>query len=195
LRYAGQLKEAQQECDTALALDPGNYQYRSCARAFFLDGNYKRSVEYLALDTGSNYSQRNEVEMLLRQGKETEALEIAHALTENSAVRNSGMRLVDACLRGRPESEVEALSREAQSFAVPDPEMRYAVADYQAFCGRQEAAMTLLRQAVQGRFCPYTAMDSDPLFEPLRHTTEFQEIRSAAVDCQNKFLAYRSQHH
>jgi hypothetical protein len=29
----------------------------------------------------------------------------------------------------------------------------------------------------------------------LRHTTEFQEIRSAAVDCQNKFLAYRSQHH
>jgi serine/threonine protein kinase/thioredoxin-like negative regulator of GroEL len=195
LRYAGQLKEAQQECDTALALDPGNYQYRSCARAFFLDGNFQRALEYLALDTGSNYSQRNEVEMLLRQGKKTEALEIAHALTENSAVRNSGMRLVDACLRGRPESEVEALSREAQSFAVPDPEMRYAVADYQAFCGRQEAALTLLRQAVQGRFCAYTAMDSDLLFEPLRHTKEFQEIRSAAVDCQNKFLAYRSQHH
>jgi tetratricopeptide (TPR) repeat protein len=195
LRYAGQLKEAQQECDTALALDPGNYQYRSCARAFFLDGNFQRALEYLALDTGSNYSQRNEVEMLLRQGKKTQALEIAHALTEDSAVRNSGMRLVDACLRGRPESEVEALSREAQSFAVPDPEMRYAVADYQAFCGRQEAALTLLRQAVQGRFCPYTAMDSDPLFEPLRHTAEFQQIRSTAVDCQNKFLAYRSQHH
>jgi hypothetical protein len=96
---------------------------------------------------------------------------------------------------GDPNQRLQALSREAQSFAVPDPEMRYAVADYQAFCGRQEEALTLLRQAVQGRFCPYTAMDSDPLFDSLRHRTEFQEIRSAAVDCQNKFLAYRSQHH
>ena len=195
LRYAGLLKEAQQECDTALALDPGNYQYRSCARAFFLDGNFQRGLEYLALDAGSNYSQRNEVEILLRQGKKNEALEIAHAFTENSSVRYSGMRLLDACLQGRPESEIEALSKDAETFAVPDPEMRYAVSDYQAFCGRREAALTLLRQAVQGRFCPYTAMDSDPLFEPLRHSAEFQEIRSAAVDCQNKFLAYRSQHH
>jgi eukaryotic-like serine/threonine-protein kinase len=194
LRYAGLLKEAQQECDTALALDPGNYQFRSCARAFLLDGNFQRALEYLALDAGSNYSQRNEVEMFLRQGKRAEALEVAHALTKNSSVRNSGMRLVDGCLRGRPESEIEALSREAQSFAVPDPEMLYAVADYQAFCGRQEAALTLLRQAVQGRYCPYTAMDSDPLLEPLRHIGEFQEIRSAAIDCQNKFVAYRNQH-
>lgn len=190
LRYAGLLKEAQRECDTALALDPGNYEYRSCARAFSLDGNCQRALEYLALDTGSNYSKRNEVEILLRQGKKTEALEVAHSLTENS-----GMRLVHACLLGRPESEIEALSKDAQSFAVSDPEMRYAMADYQAFCGRHEAALALLRQAVQGRFCPYTAMDSDPLFEPLRHTAEFQQIRSTAVDCQNKFLAYRSQHH
>jgi len=190
LRYSGLLKEAQRECDTALALDPGNYEYRSCARAFSLDGNFQRALEYLALDTGSNYSKRNEVEIFLRQGKKTEALEVAHSLTENS-----GMRLVDACLRERPESEIEALSKDAQSFAVSDPEMRYAMADYQAFCGRHEAALALLRQAVQGGFCSYTAMDSDPLFEPLRHTAEFQQIRSTAVDCQNKFLAYRSQHH
>jgi tetratricopeptide (TPR) repeat protein len=195
LRYAGLLKDAQRECDTALALDPGNYDFRSCARAFSLDGNYKRAMEYLALDNGSNYSNRNVVEILLRQGKKTEALEITQALTENSATRNTSMRLVDACLRGRPESEIEALSKDAQSFEVSDPEIRYATADYQAFCGRSQAALALLHQAVQGRFCPYTAMDSDPLFEPLRHTAEFQEIRSAAVDCQNKFLAYRSQHH
>ena len=39
LRYAGLLKEAQRECDTALALDPGNYQFRSCAVVFYRDGN------------------------------------------------------------------------------------------------------------------------------------------------------------
>lgn len=188
LRYAGLLKEAQRECDTALALDPGNYDFRSCARAFSLDGNYQRAREYLALDAGSDYSKLNEVEILLRQGRKAEALEIAHALTANS------MRLVDACLGGRPEPEIAALSKEALSFAVSDPEIRYAEADYQASCGRHEAALTVLRQAVQGRFCPYTAMDSDPLFAPLRDTAEFREIRSAAVDCQNKFLTYRNQH-
>jgi hypothetical protein len=188
LRYAGLLKEAQRECDTALALDPGNYQYRSCARAFSLDGNFQRAGEYLALDAGSDYSKRNEVEILLRQGRKTEALEVAHL------AESSGMRLVEACLRGRPESEIETRSKDARSFAVSDPEMRYAVADYQAFCGRNEAALALLRQAVQGRYCPYTAMDSDPLLAPLRDTAEFREIRSAAVDCQNKFLTYRNQH-
>jgi TolB-like protein len=188
LRYAGLLKEAQRECDTALALDPGNYQYRSCARAFSLDGNFQRAREYLALDAGSDYSKRNEVEILLRQGRKTEALEVAHL------AESSGMRLVEACLRGRPESEIETRSKDARSFAVSDPEMRYAVADYQAFCGRNEAALALLRQAVQGRYCPYTAMDSDPLLAPLRDTAEFREIRSAAVDCQNKFLTYRNQH-
>jgi tetratricopeptide (TPR) repeat protein len=32
-RYAGMLEKAASECDTALALDPGNYQFRSCAWA------------------------------------------------------------------------------------------------------------------------------------------------------------------
>ena len=61
LRYAGLLKEAQHECDTALGLDPGNYTFRSCAMAFFLDGEYPRATEYIALDAGSKWSNRNEV--------------------------------------------------------------------------------------------------------------------------------------
>jgi eukaryotic-like serine/threonine-protein kinase len=190
LRYAGLLKEAQRECDTALALDPGNYQFRSCARTFFLDGNYQRAVEYLALDAGSNYSKRNEVEILLRQGRKTEALEKVHPLTENL-----GMRLVEACLEERSASEIETLSKNALSFAVSDPEMRYATAEFEALCGKDKAALGLLRQAVEGGYCSYPAIDSDPLLAPLRHTAEFQEIRSAAIDCQKKFLAYRSEHH
>ena len=189
LRYAGLLKEAQRECDTALVLDPGNYDFRSCARAFSLDGNYRRAMEYLALDNGSNYSNRNEVEILLRQGRKTEALEKVHSLTE--AI---GMRLVEACLAGRSASEIEALAKDVRNFVVSDPEVRYASADYEASCGRQQEALALLREAVEGKFCSYPAIDSDPLLAPLRHTAEFQEIRSAAIDCQKKFLAYRNQH-
>jgi eukaryotic-like serine/threonine-protein kinase len=185
LRYAGLLKEAQRECDTALALDPGNYLLRSCARAFSLDGNYHRAREYLALDMGSNYSKRNNVEILLREGRKTEALEEVHGL---------GMRLIEACLERRSTSEIEEISKDVLSFAVSDPEVRYASSDYEASCGRDAEALRLLRQAVEGKFCSYPAMDSDPLLAPLRHTAEFQEIHSAAIDCQKRFLVYRNQH-
>src|SRR5437764_6841395 len=69
LRYAGLLKEAQRECDTALTLDPGNYEFRSCEKAFSLGGNNERAMEYRALDMGSSYSRQTEVQILLRQGK------------------------------------------------------------------------------------------------------------------------------
>jgi len=189
LRYAGLLKEAQHECDTALALDPGNYGFRSCAMAFSLDGNYRREMEYLALDAGSSWAKRAEVGSLLRQGRNSEALEKARTDTDDPRVR-----LVEACLEKRPSSEIDELSKDAHGFALSDPEIRYTTAENEAFCGRNQVALELLRQAVHDRFCSYPALDSDPLLLPLRHTAEFQEIRVAARDCQNKFLAFRSEH-
>jgi len=50
LRYAGLSKEAAQECDLAFRLDPGNYQFRSCASVFFSTGHYDRAREFLKLD-------------------------------------------------------------------------------------------------------------------------------------------------
>jgi eukaryotic-like serine/threonine-protein kinase len=189
LRYAGLLKEAQHECDTALALDPGNYGFRSCAVAFVQDGNYPRGTEYLALDAGSHWSKRNEVFILLRRGRNAEALEKVRKIADDPR-----MRLVEGCLEKRPSSEIAELSNGAHGFSLSDPEIRHGTAEIEAFCGRNQVALGLLRQAVHDRFCSYPALDSDPLFSPLRHTTEFQEIRSAAMDCQKKFLAYRSQH-
>jgi tetratricopeptide (TPR) repeat protein len=188
LRYAGLLKESQHECDTALGLDPGNYTFRSCAVAFVQDGNYPRGMEYLALDAGSHWSKRNEVFILLRQGRTAEALEKVRTITDDPR-----MRLVEGCLEKRPSPEIAELSDGAHGFSLSDPEIREGTAEIEAFCGRNQVALGLLRQAVHDRFCSYPALDSDPLFLPLRHTTEFQEIHSAAMDCQKKFLAYRSQ--
>jgi hypothetical protein len=36
-------------------------------------------------------------------------------------------------------------------------------------------------------------MDSDPLFSNIRREPEFAAIRSAAINCQKKFLAERGQ--
>jgi len=40
LRYGGAMEESAHECDTALSLDPGNYQFRSCAFTFDQLGKY-----------------------------------------------------------------------------------------------------------------------------------------------------------
>jgi eukaryotic-like serine/threonine-protein kinase len=190
LRYAGLLSESQHECDMALALDPGDYRFRSCSMAFFLDGQYPRGMEYLALDAGSHWSKRAEVTSLLRQGKNVEALEKARTIADDARTR-----LAEACLQKRPPSEIDELSKVLHgSFAPSDPEVRYTTAEVEALCGRNQIALALLRQSVQDGFCSYPALDSDPLLASLRHTAEFQEIRSAGIDCQKKFLAYRNEH-
>ena len=193
LRYAGLLKEAEHECDTALALDPGNYTFRSCGFAFSLEGNYQREMEYLALDAGSHWVKRSEVFSLIRQGRNADALVKARTMADE-ITDDARVRLAEACLQKRPASEIDALSRDTRGYNLSDPEIRYTTAEIEAFCGRNQVALGLLRQAVQDRFCSYPALDSDPLFSTLRHTAEFQAIRSAAIDCQNKFVAYLNQH-
>ena len=52
LRYGGMLDEAAPECDKAVTLDPGNYQFRSCSFVFDLMGNSDRAMDFLRLDPG-----------------------------------------------------------------------------------------------------------------------------------------------
>src|SRR5437016_5883878 len=75
LRYAGMLEKATQECDTAITLDPGNYQWRSCAWAFMELGNTKRAMDFVRLDQGSEWAAYILPSVLLREGKVAEARE------------------------------------------------------------------------------------------------------------------------
>ncbi len=52
-----------------------------------------------------------------------------------------------------------------------------------AFCGYREAALQLLRRAVEENFLA-TAMDRDPLFAGIRDDPEFVRIRALAVEKQ-----------
>ncbi len=60
-----------------------------------------------------------------------------------------------------------------------------------SYCGQKDAAVRLLRSAIEQNYCAYTALQTDPLLAKLRGTPEFSELLSAAKDCQNKFLAGR----
>ena len=78
-------------------------------------------------------------------------------------------------------------------FADPDPENRYWDAALIAACGKQDIAVRLVKSAIEGRYCAYAALQTDPLMASLRSTPEFAPLLSAAKECQNKFLAERAQ--
>ena len=98
LRYGGMLQEAAQECDTALSLDPGNYQFRSCSLVFDLLGNPERGMEFLRLDLGSAGSRS-----IYPSISHAPATTRRHGRARESADRHPFQgRLVNACFNGAP---------------------------------------------------------------------------------------------
>jgi Tfp pilus assembly protein PilF len=189
LRYAGLLSEAADECDVALALDSGDYTLRSCALVFLQQGNYQRAMGFLRLDAGSEWSRTLTAEILLRQRKFEEALRML------PTTAYSGRALFEACLHNnREKMVVEVKGLDALAMSLPDAEPKYFQGADDAFCGLRANALRMLRAAVERNYCPHPAIDNDPFFADLRGLPEFAAIRSAAVECQNKFLAHTRQH-
>ncbi len=192
LRYAGLLSESQRECIAALALDPGNYNLRSCAFAFFEAGKNEAAIGYLRLDWSSDWAHDILPSILLRQGKVAEA-RAAAARMSNSPVQHA--RILQACLGVTGASKLsEALRAEQeQLLAERDPESRYYQGAVLAYCGQPDLALRLLRSAIDSNYCAREALDSDPLLARLRPLPAFSQVRSAATECRQRFLAERSQ--
>ncbi len=83
-RYAGMLEQATKECDKALALDPGNYKFRSCAWAFMDMGNTKRAADFIHLDAGSEWAAYATPSLLLREGKIEKAREAVAKMPDHA---------------------------------------------------------------------------------------------------------------
>ncbi|MGC2185228.1 MAG: protein kinase [Terriglobales bacterium] len=191
LRYGGMLDEATPECDKAVALDPGNYQFRSCSFVFDLMGNSDRAMEFLRLDPGSDWVLSNLPLHYERAGKRAEA----RASAEKMAVGDPARGAMIACLSPSSPAQLDKEVRAATPgfFADPDPENRYWDATLMAACGKQDIAVRLVRSAIEGRYCAYAALQHDPLMASIRSTPEFPQLLSTAKACQNNFLAERAQ--
>jgi serine/threonine protein kinase len=192
LRYAGLLDDAARECDTALKLDRGNYQFRSCAWSFRQLGQQQRAMEFVRLDAGSEWAARLTAFILAGQGKLAEARQ---AIPRTSDAPLMGRDLFQYCLDPKEKSQLDRTAQkvEAAALAGVDAEPRYTYGVLLSYCGQKDAAVRLLRSAIQQNYCAYTALQSDPLLVRLRGTPEFSELLSAAKECQNRFLAQRDQ--
>lgn len=95
-----------------------------------------------------------------------------------------------ACLARRSAHEIRALAAGVRP--SEDPEANYQFAGHLSYCGQTEAALTLLRRAVEGGYCSYPAIEKDSLLARVRGAPEFASIRSTALACREAFLAERT---
>ncbi|PYX54931.1 MAG: hypothetical protein DMG73_18450 [Acidobacteria bacterium] len=59
-----------------------------------------------------------------------------------------------------------------------------------SFVGKEDAAIRLLRAALEHSLCVYPSVDYDPLFDKVRQSEEFKTARQAGIACQKKFAPY-----
>jgi eukaryotic-like serine/threonine-protein kinase len=189
LRYAGMLDEAQQECEAASSIDSGNYNFRSCSFAFFEAGKNQRAIDYLRMDTGSEYSTAVSASVSLRMGKLDETRQMVQRMTDNPMWMRGFMT---ACLDGNT-AEMDKIAAAAETNLLPerDSELKYYQGAILAQCGERATAIKFLRRAIEENYCAVSALQQDPLLQTLRASPEFAELRNLAGDCQQKFMASR----
>jgi hypothetical protein len=94
--------------------------------------------------------------------------------------------LMEACTAAQKPADLAKTMREAESAVMmePDAELWYHVGALAAYCGQNEAALRLLKAAVQQNYCAYSALLDDPLLKDLRKETAFNEVLTAGSNCQ-----------
>ena len=180
LRYAGLLDEAGHQCDLAQSLDR-DALWGSCSTTFMEAGNYRRAMDFIQKNFGSEWTKAHAIEIFMRDGHEQRALQLGPP----QVAQWPSYKMLLACVQHKPAAEIAAMAA-----GVPtddDPEVAYLVAGHLSYCGEKPAAFAMLRHAIAGGYCSYPSLDHDPMFATLRNDSEFSDLRSKAIACQKSF--------
>jgi serine/threonine protein kinase/TolB-like protein len=191
-RYAGMLEESARQCDTALTLAPGNYQFRSCAWALMELGKFERAFDFIQLDAGSEWANYVTPSLLLREGRLPEARD---AVKRMSNAAHYHRDLMEAIVGLRPPSELDRMAHDAETGGPsdPDPENSYYQGALFAYAGKKDAAFHMLKTGIEQNYCSYSNLLSDPLLRGLHSDRKFDELLTAAHACQQAVQAAGTQ--
>lgn len=183
LRYGGALDEAARECNTALGLDSGNRNLRSCAMVFALMGDTQRARDFAQLDAGSNWNKRMMTLIQLREGK---AVDLPGDPLQH---------MIAMCGQHAPAAEIDRLMQQAlpglERQGQRDGEPLYVLGTALAYCGHNTEALRYLRESLRHNYCSSPAIDRDPSLASFRTTPEYRMFRPEAEACSARFLAER----
>jgi DNA-binding winged helix-turn-helix (wHTH) protein/TolB-like protein len=184
LRYGGSLEEAAHECDMVVLL-ASRVVWGSCSTTFMEFGDYKRAMDFVRKDLSSEWSKAHAIEVLLRDNRDREAIQVGPPKIPHW----DSYKMLLACARHEPESQIRSLATGVEM--DDDPEVNYFFAAHLAYCGQSDAAVRMLRLAIERNYCSYPAMDRDPLFNNVRGSQQFSEVRAAGIACHQNFVANR----
>jgi TolB-like protein/Tfp pilus assembly protein PilF len=191
LRYGGAAKEAMNECNTALRLDPGNYQFRSCSTLFRFTGQLAAAKAFEDADAGSEYSNNSRVALLLREGKVAEALEKLRTNPPSAFFHTEALAACYAPVR--PANFDQLMDGVKNAVAhYPDPEPRYAMGIMYRHCLGDSFTAPLIKSAIAEGYCAYDYLQLDPLAADLRKSAGYAGLLAQAKQCKDKFLAERN---
>ena len=190
LRYASLSKEAAEECDAAIRLDPGNYQFRSCSSVFYLRNQFDHARQFLIADAGSEWTNNVEVSILLREGKTNEALKKLHRMPNSSFFHS---RALEVCYSTpRPPGSEQLLDEAAKMVSsFQDPEPKYSQAGLFSACLGNDFTARLVKSAIEGGYCAYDYLQVDPMMKEFRKSPQYPAVLAEAKQCQDRFLAER----
>jgi eukaryotic-like serine/threonine-protein kinase len=182
-RYAGMLEKSAEQCNSARQLDPGNFSFRSCAWTFIEMGKTDRAMDFIQLDAGSEWAAWVTPYVYLAEGNVSEA----HTAAKNMGKAATYHRdLMEACTANPRPPDLAKIVRDNETSVMtePDAELWYHMGEVMAACGQNDSGLRLLKAAVQQNYCAYSALLDDPLLKNLRKETAFNEILTAASNCQ-----------
>ncbi len=190
LRYASLSKEAAQECDTAVRLDPGNYQFRSCSSIFILTGQNERAREFARLDSGSEFAINLEAGLLFREGKTDQALDQVRRMTPSTFFHTGALQ---ACYTTPPPPDAKQILDQAEKeiMTFKDPEPKFSQAGLFNHCMGNDFTARVAKAAIQGGFCAYDYLQMDPLLAEFRKSPQYPALLAEAKQCRDKFLTER----
>jgi hypothetical protein len=140
-------------------------------------------MSFAHLDAGSEWVAWLTPYIYLAEGNRDRARAAAKEMGNGSTYHKS---LMEACTAAQHPADFAKTVRENETSVMnePDPEAWYHVGTLMAACGQKEPALRLLRAAVQQNYCGYSALMNDPLLMDLRKETAFDQILTAASNCQ-----------
>ena len=192
LRYGGLLEESARECEQAVSRDPTNPLFRSCSQPLMLLGRYDRALDYVRLDSGSDWAMLVTRFIYQRMGKPADAREQHDRLPPEylrGIAPDMFYGLLSRCLASAPPDKQEHVTDDDVRVFLTvreDPEPLYFWASDLAYCGHTKPAIQLLRESIRRNFCA-SAIETDPMFAAIRNRSEYVELLAAAQACRDRF--------
>ena len=148
LRYGGSLDEAGRECEIAVLLAT-KIVWGSCSHYLHGMGNYDWARFFIRKDLSSESSKAHAIEVLLREHKTADALRIPAPQIPHW----DSYKMLLALPGHAQPSEIKSLAAKVE--VDDDPEVNYLFAGHLAYCGQNEAALRMLKTAIDHHYCSY----------------------------------------